>query len=187
MSTSTEQLSNFRALTSYITTNDPKDGLAKFHSSIPSTWTRRGPLAAFNTIYTTSEPTPSLADEKDIETHNELVSSGKLGIVNPHGSVFGIVEMGPGNKAPFMHRTSSLDFGVVIEGSIECTLDSGESRVLKVGDSVVQRATKHAWRNTSETEWARMMFLVMDIEKLVVGGKEMGMDLGARADLATKK
>ena len=41
-----------------------------------------------------------------------------------------------------MHRTQSLDFGVVLEGEIELVLDSGETRLLKRGDVAVQRGTK---------------------------------------------
>lgn len=33
-----------------------------------------------------------------------------------------------------MHRTVSIDYGVVLEGEIELTLDSGESRIMRRGD-----------------------------------------------------
>jgi len=79
-----------------------------------------------------------------------------------------------------MHRTQSLDYGVVVAGEVELILDGGETRLMKVGDVVVQRATMHAWRNPSETEWARMMFVLIECEKLIVGGKEMGQDLGSK-------
>jgi uncharacterized cupin superfamily protein len=42
-----------------------------------------------------------------------------------------------------MHRTLSIDFGVVLSGSIQCVLDSGEAKDLNVGDVVVQRGTNH--------------------------------------------
>ena len=75
---------------------------------------------------------------------------------------------------PFMHRTKSLDYGVLVAGQLELHLDSGEMRLLKVGDVMVQRGTMHAWRNPSETEWARMFFVQVDTEPLVVGGRELG-------------
>lgn len=46
-----------------------------------------------------------------------------------------------------MHRTTSLDYGIVLEGEVELILDSGERRAMKAGDIAVQRATMHAWRN----------------------------------------
>ena len=46
-----------------------------------------------------------------------------------------------------MHRTVSLDYGVVLEGEVELVLDSGETRLMKRGDVSVQRGTNHAWRN----------------------------------------
>lgn len=67
-----------------------------------------------------------------------------------------------------MHRTQSLDYGVVTEGSVVVMFDSGEERLMHRGDVCVQRATMHAWRNPSETEWARMMFSLQDAKPLSV-------------------
>ncbi len=61
--------------------------------------------------------------------------------------------MMPGATSP-MHRTVSLDYGVVLEGEVELVLDSGEVRLLKRGHVAVQRGTNHAWRNASKSEWA---------------------------------
>jgi hypothetical protein len=62
-------------------------------------------------------------------------------------------------------------------GSIEMILDSGETKQMARGDVAVQRATMHAWRNTSEMEWARMIFVLQDCKKLNVNGEEFGEDL----------
>jgi quercetin dioxygenase-like cupin family protein len=56
-----------------------------------------------------------------------------------------------------MHRTVSLDYGVVMEGEAELVLDSGETQIMKKGDICVQRGTTHAWKNTSDSDWARML------------------------------
>jgi quercetin dioxygenase-like cupin family protein len=77
-----------------------------------------------------------------------------------------------------MHRTVSLDYGVVIEGEVELVLDSGETRVLRRGDVAVQRGTMHAWRNTSRTEWARMMYVLQECKPVEVEGKVLGEDYG---------
>jgi len=91
------------------------------------------------------------------------------------------VDFAPGKDVePLMHRTESLDFGVVLEGTVELILDSGETRIMNRGDICVQRATSHAWRNvTKDNGWVRMMFVLLSSEKVVVDGKELGEDLGA--------
>ena len=76
-----------------------------------------------------------------------------------------------------MHRTQSLDYGVVLEGELEMILDDGVTRMMRRGDVAVQRATNHGWRNTSQTEWARMLFVLQECQKLFVGGKELGEDV----------
>jgi quercetin dioxygenase-like cupin family protein len=85
--------------------------------------------------------------------------------------------MPPGAVSP-MHRTVSLDYGVVLEGEMELVLDSGETRLLKRGDLAVQRGTLHAWRNTNKTEWARMLYFLQESEPLEVGGAKLGEDYG---------
>jgi hypothetical protein len=56
-----------------------------------------------------------------------------------------------------MHRTQSLDYGIILEARIEMELDTGEKHILTCGDVAVQRATMHAWQNVSDTECARMV------------------------------
>jgi mannose-6-phosphate isomerase-like protein (cupin superfamily) len=48
---------------------------------------------------------------------------------------------------PGMHRTPTLDYGVVLSGQICLELDNGQTRDLQAHDVVVQRGTRHAWRN----------------------------------------
>lgn len=49
---------------------------------------------------------------------------------------------------PYMQKTRSLDFCLVLEGEITLVLDTAEVH-LKAGDTVVQRGTNHAWSNRS--------------------------------------
>lgn len=60
---------------------------------------------------------------------------------------------------PLMHRTESVDYGVVIEGEIVLVLDEGEVR-LTPGSVVVQRGTNHAWANRSGRT-CRMLFVLV--------------------------
>ena len=74
----------------------------------------------------------------------------------------------------------SIDYGIVIEGEFELTLDSGESRIMRRGDISVQRATAHMWRNMTGggTEPGRMLYCLLDVEDVVVGGKRIEGFLG---------
>ena len=51
---------------------------------------------------------------------------------------------------PGIHRTPSVDYGVVLEGEIWLELDDGAQTRLARGDTIVQLAGKHAWRNKAE-------------------------------------
>lgn len=87
--------------------------------------------------------------------------------------------MAPSALSP-MHRTVSLDYGVVLEGEVELVLDSGETRLLKKGDVAVQRGTNHAWRNVTPDvigennervgQWARMLYVLMPAKEIEVEG-----------------
>ena len=87
----------------------------------------------------------------------------------PRGTIFRIVEfppdeawrgradaaeafdsIGAGHAAdassddPMMHKTSTVDYLIVLEGEIWAVLDDGET-CLKQGDVMVQRGTNHSW------------------------------------------
>ena len=47
------------------------------------------------------------------------------------------------------HTTPTVDYVQVIEGDVFLALDTGEVE-LHTGDCVVQRATRHAWRNRTD-------------------------------------
>ena len=49
---------------------------------------------------------------------------------------------------PYMQKTSTLDFCLILEGEVTLVLDT-EEVALAAGDTVVQRGTSHAWSNRS--------------------------------------
>jgi len=79
------------------------------------------------------------------ETGNSAVSTVKAN--SPH---------------PLMHRTESIDYGIVIDGELTLVLDDSEV-ALTAGSVVIQRGTNHAWANRSGAV-CRMLFVL-------VGGK----------------
>jgi quercetin dioxygenase-like cupin family protein len=100
------------------------------------------------------------------------------GVMIPGGTVLRMVDMPPGATSP-MHRTVSLDYGVVLEGEVELILDNGESRTMRRGDLSVQRGTIHAWKNvTGEGRWARMLYILQESKPLNVDGQELEEDYG---------
>ncbi|KAL4767211.1 hypothetical protein BDW60DRAFT_158691 [Aspergillus nidulans var. acristatus] len=163
-------------ITRYITGHDAS-GKAIVQSSNPAEWSPfEHNSMAFTVAYTTSSFPVDLDNDTDIKEHERIVASGKLGLVNPGGTVCRVVDFAP-KSPPLMHRTQSLDYGIVLEGEIEMQLDSGEKRLLKKGDIAVQRGTMHAWHNPSETQWTRMVFVLQECKPLVVAGRELGEDL----------
>lgn len=85
------------------------------------------------------------------------------------GSVIRIVDMLPGGTSP-MHRSNSLDYGVILSGAVELELDDGAVTLLGPGDVVVQRGTIHAWRNPSRDERARILFVLTEAVPRLVDG-----------------
>ena len=47
-----------------------------------------------------------------------------------------------------MHRTETVDYGIVLEGEFTLIMDEGET-VIRAGDIVIQRGTNHGWANRS--------------------------------------
>lgn len=92
----------------------------------------------------------------------------EVGLTCPGGTVLRITDLGPGLQSP-MHRTKSVDYGIVLEGEIELVLDSGETATLKAGEVIVQRGTIHAWINRSD-RWCRIAFILVDAEPVSVNG-----------------
>jgi len=83
----------------------------------------------------------------------------------PNGTKIRINEFFPGylNEANLqspVHRTESIDYGIVLEGEIVLALDDSEV-TLRAGDVVVQRGTNHAWANRSDSV-CRVAFILID-------------------------
>ena len=110
-----------------------------------------------------------------------------IGVAPPDGgSVFRIVEFTPDDTSvsnadmkkelgldpdsggpvrhPGMHKTRSVDYGIVMSGQIDMLVDEDEVH-LKAGDVVVQRGTNHAWANRG-TEPCRIAFVLIDAREV---------------------
>ena len=59
-----------------------------------------------------------------------------------------------------MHRTETIDYGILLSGELWLVMDEGETK-LSPGDIVIQRGTNHAWSNRTN-KIARMIFILLD-------------------------
>jgi mannose-6-phosphate isomerase-like protein (cupin superfamily) len=103
---------------------------------------------------------------------DEDAAAHQTGLTLPLGTVFRVVEFQPGNP-PFMHRTVSVDYAVVIKGEIDMELDEGESVHLRAGDALVQRGTIHGWFNRG-SEPCLIAFVLISAEPVEVAGSVLG-------------
>ena len=116
---------------------------------------------AFHEIWSTAgAPAPITAVEADEPTQRTLAVPPPA-----HGTKIRINEFQPGHlderglQSP-VHRTSSIDYGIVLGGEITLILDDSEV-TLRPGDVVVQRGTDHAWANRGDVN-ARVAFILVD-------------------------
>lgn len=105
-----------------------------------------------------------------------------VGLTLPGGSVLRIVDLKPGMRSA-MHRTNSLDYGIVMSGTVELELDDEAVTVLETGDVIVQRGTIHAWRNPSADTVARIAFVLLDATPATVDGVPLP-DISPRAGVS---
>ena len=110
--------------------------------------------AAFSLLWTTATVPADNNDETDGRERD-------AGLTLHHGSVIRIVDMLPGGASP-MHRSNSIDYGIVLTGQVELEVDDGAKELLGPGAVIVQRGTMHLWRNASQTETCRIAFILIE-------------------------
>ena len=121
--------------------------------------------AAFSLIWTA----PDLPVDNNDETDGRERDAG---LTLHGGSVIRVVDMHPGGVSP-MHRTNSIDYGIVLSGALELELDDGAKTLLGPGDIVVQRGTMHLWRNPSDSETCRIVFVLTEATPVKVNGEPL--------------
>ena len=111
--------------------------------------------AAFHEVWITDRtPAPIAADEPEPTARPVRTPPPANGVT------VRFTEMAPGAEAP-MHRTETVDVGVVLEGETWLLLDDGSETLVQPGDAVVQRGTNHAWANRADKP-VRMVFVMID-------------------------
>lgn len=171
-----------------IVTGDDASGKAVVVSDESSPHVRRSPHrpgVAFTNIWTTDRApapidgpedpvTPAMNLEPPLSgTNFRIVEFGPekdyIGAVSAEDARQAFASMGGAQHAldsadaprhPFMHRTKSVDYGIVLDGEIVLVLDDSEV-LMKTGDICIQRGANHAWSNRSDRTCV-MAFVLID-------------------------
>jgi quercetin dioxygenase-like cupin family protein len=109
----------------------------------------------FHELWTTEAvPAPIPAEEPD-------PTDRPVRVPPPRGGVLArVTVVAPGAVVP-VHRTETLDVGVVLEGETVMVLDDGSETLMSAGDVVIQRGTAHGWENRADQP-VRMLFVQID-------------------------
>lgn len=67
---------------------------------------------------------------------------------------------GAGSRHAFMHKTETIDYGIMLEGELTLIMDEGETAI-RPGDIVIQCGTNHGWANRSGKP-CRICFVLID-------------------------
>lgn len=123
--------------------------------------------ASFLLIWTTATVPADNNDEIDGRERS-------VGLTLNGGSVIRIVDMLPGKDSP-MHRTNSIDYGIVLEGEVELELEGGAKRTIGQGGIIIQRGTNHLWRNTTDRV-CRIAFILIEAPAYLHNGSPLAED-----------
>jgi quercetin dioxygenase-like cupin family protein len=118
--------------------------------------------AAMATIWTTATVPADCNDETD----------GRLrdaGTTLKGGSVIRVVDMLPGASSP-LHRSASIDYGIIMSGEIELELEDKVFKTVGIGGIIIQNGTIHKWRNPSPNEICRIVFVLTESKPFEVNG-----------------
>jgi quercetin dioxygenase-like cupin family protein len=114
----------------------------------------------FFEVWNTAQAPASLTADESEPTDRPIVVPPSA-----NGTIIRFCQFDPSGSsepsAPFMHRTETVDYGIVVSGEITLLLDDGSESVLGQGDVVIQRGTDHAWTNRS-TGPALVAFVLID-------------------------
>ena len=147
-----------------VTGHDAKGKAVVLKDEISQNVSSRRPGQQGCVVWTTNE---SPADNND-ETDRSVAQTGTTSV---GGAVFRVVRYEPG-VTPRMHRSNSIDYAVVLEGSIVMQMDDGVEVTLSAGDTLVQRGTVHNWTNRGSVACV-IAFVLIDAKPVEIGGKRL--------------
>ena len=150
------------APTRRIVTGHAQDGRSVVLSDAPVPHVRSLPGAQFDEVWLV-ETAPAVLGP--VAAAEPTTNRPQIAVGSGTGNVIRVIEFAPagagGRRSP-MHRTRTIDYGIVIEGEIVLILSDSEVN-LGPGDVVIQRGTDHAWENRSARP-AKMAFILIDAQ-----------------------
>ncbi|WVN86554.1 uncharacterized protein L203_101721 [Cryptococcus depauperatus CBS 7841] len=159
-----------------VTSHDPSDTTGAhvtFHDDEVSLKPVLDGNAHISSLYSSSGlPTinPHVVTSQHITRSVEAVR----GVVFPGGSNAQVTQLAP-NFCVDMHRTSSVDYNVMVQGSAWLIVPDGKGgenkTLVRVGELVVQTGTLHAWQ--AGPEGARWVTVVVEALPVRVQGNEL--------------
>ncbi|KAH7098691.1 hypothetical protein BKA62DRAFT_712050 [Auriculariales sp. MPI-PUGE-AT-0066] len=139
-------------------------------SNPPSIWGPEETGFRVYDLYRTDETPAQIDEELGAGGWADRIS-GNRELVSPNGSTLRVFDYRPGASVE-MHRTPSIDYGIVLKGEVTLVLDGGETVIFKTGDVIIQRGTAHSWRNDT-SGWTRVMFAVLPAQQIIIKGKPL--------------
>ena len=121
-----------------VTGHDSKGKAVVVHDEICSNIISRRPQHHSCVVWSTGQFPVDNQDPANGNTRD-------VSVLQKQDTVFRIVQYDPG-VTPRNHRTETIDYAIVMSGSIDMDLD-GTTVHLNQGDVIVQRGTIHNWIN----------------------------------------
>jgi len=128
------------------------------------------PGATSTSIWVTLDSLPTKDNNKSEDGATRLIDpSENFGLVPALGTNMQATELPPNIQTP-LHRTSSLDYNILVEGEVVLLLEDGTEKHLKnPGDTVIMKGGLHAWRNPSKDKTVRWITVLLSAEPVIVG------------------
>lgn len=138
-----------------IVTGHNKDGKSVVVSDgpVPNSQDVAGEASFHEVWATTGAPAQIAATQDEPTTDSTSVPPPE------RGTRLRVVDFAPGGSSP-MHRTETIDYGLVLAGQLQMILDDGSETTLNAGDIVIQRGTDHRWVNATDVVTTVAFFLV---------------------------
>ncbi|CAA7265836.1 unnamed protein product [Cyclocybe aegerita] len=132
-------------------------------------------------IWITTDSVPTNDNNKDEDGGKRVIEdTSNFKLVHPTGTNLRSTELAPGAITP-MHRTSSLDYNILISGELVLITEDGtEKHIKNPGDTVIQKGAMHAWRNPSQ-QWARWITVLIAADPVIIDEKKLLPEIGHSA------
>lgn len=99
------------------------------------------------------EPAPHGLLVRKVIFHPDKNWKGSAGYGDAFNAMSGTASHVASEVAEGMHVTRTVDIAYVVSGEVVAVLETVET-VLKAGDTLIQRATQHAWSNRTDVDAA---------------------------------